>query len=107
MRRLTRLAFVLLLVLSATLPLAADKAKSFYDRGRDAEARQNYEKAFACYKQAYDLKPKDLRYRSALERLRFLAAASHVHRGHLLRDAGKLARPLPELEEARDIGPTA
>jgi len=107
MRRLTRLAFVLLLVLSATLPLAADKAKSFYDRGRDAEARQNYEKAFDYYKQAYDLKPKDLRYRTAFERLRFLAAASHVHRGQLLRDAGKLDEALAEFQKALDIDPSS
>ncbi|PYX95362.1 MAG: type II and III secretion system protein [Acidobacteria bacterium] len=107
MRRLTRLALVLLLVLSATLPLAADKAKSFYDRGRDAEARQNYEKAFDYYKQAYDLKPKDLRYRTAFERLRFLAAASHVHRGQLLRDAGKLDEALAEFQKALDIDPSS
>ena len=107
MRRLTRLALVLLLVLSVTLPLAADKAKSFYDRGRDAEARQNYEKAFDYYKQAYDLKPKDLRYRTAFERLRFLAAASHVHRGQLLRDAGKLDEALAEFQKALDIDPSS
>ena len=107
MRRLTRLALVLLLVLSVTLPLAADKAKSFYDRGRDAEARQNYEKAFDYYKQAYDLKPKDLRYRTAFERLRFLAAASHVHRGQLLRDAGKLDEALAEFQKAIDTDPSS
>jgi len=107
MRRLTSPALVLLLVLSATLPLAADKAKSFYDRGRDAEARQNYEKAFDYYKQAYDLKPKDLRYRTAFERLRFLAAASHVHRGQLLRDAGKLDEALAEFQKALDIDPSS
>ena len=70
-------------------PPAADKAKDFYDKGQDAEARQNYETAFDLYKQAYDLKPKDLRYRAAYERREFLAGASHVHRGQLLRDGGQ------------------
>src|SRR5438105_1228025 len=107
MRRLTSPALVLLLVLSATLPLAADKAKSLYEHGKDAEARQNYEKAFDYYKQAYDLKPKDLRYRSAFERLRFLAAASHVHRGQLLRDAAKLDEALAEFQKALDIDPSS
>lgn len=107
MRRLTSPALVLLLVLSVSLPLAADKAKSLYDRGKDAEARQNYEKAFDYYKQAYDLKPKDLRYRSAFERMRFLAAASHVHRGQLLRDAGKLDEALPEFQKALEIDPSS
>jgi general secretion pathway protein D len=107
MRRLTSPALVLLLVLSATLPLAADKAKSLYEHGKDAEARQNYEKAFDYYKQAYDLKPKDLRYRTAFERMRFLAAASHVHRGQLLRDAGKLDEALAEFQKALDIDPSS
>src|SRR5512140_1823921 len=60
-----RLLVVLALILTLTLPAAADKAKSFYNKGRDAEARQNYEQAYDFYKQAYDLKPQDLRYRSA------------------------------------------
>ena len=107
MRRLCIPALVLLSVLSVVLPLAADKAKSLYDHGKDAEARQNYEKAFDFYKQAYDLKPKDLRYRSAFERMRFLAAASHVHRGQLLRDAGKLDEALPEFQKALEIDPSS
>src|SRR5215475_15742857 len=64
--------------------VAADSAKSLYNKGRDAEARQNYEQAYDLYKQAYDLKPTNLSYRASFERLRFLAGASHVHRGQLL-----------------------
>lgn len=107
MRRLTSPALVFLIVLSVTLPLAADKAKSLYNSGKDAEARQNYEKAFELYKRAYDLKPKDLRYRSAFERMRFLAAASHVHRGQLLREAGKLDEALAEFQKAAEIDPSS
>jgi len=103
MRRLIRSATVLALILTATLSLAADKAKSLYLQGQDAEARQNYEAAFDFYKQAYDLKPKELRYRTTYERIRFLAAASHVHRGQLLRDAGKLDEALVEFEKATQI----
>ena len=103
MTRLIRLAAVLSLVLAVTLPLAADKAKSLYLQGQDAEARQNYEAAYDFYKQAYDLKPKELRYRTTFERIRFLAAASHVHRGQLLREAGKLDEALAEFQKATQI----
>ena len=65
----------------AILPAIADKAKTAYEKGQDAEARQNFEAAYDFYKQAYDLKPKDLRYRSSFERMRFKAAATIVHQG--------------------------
>ncbi len=107
MTRLIRPAAFVLLVLAVTLALAADKAKSFYNKGRDAEARQNYEQAFDCYKEAYDLKPTDLAYRAAYERLRFLAGASHVHRGQLLRDAGQLDTALAEFQKAVEIDPSS
>src|SRR5712692_6257576 len=103
MRRLIRPAAVLLLVITVTLPLAADKAKSLYSKGKDAEARQNYELAYDFYKQAYDLKPKDLLYRTSFARMRFLSAASHVHRGQLLREAGKLDEALAEFQKAVEI----
>ena len=70
MRRL-KPAAVLLLVVVIILPAIADKAKSLYNKGQDAEARENFEAAYGFYKQAYDLKPKDLRYKSSFERLRF------------------------------------
>ena len=107
MTRLIRPVAVLLLVIAVSLPLAADKAKSLYDKGKDAEARQNYETAYDFYKQAYDLKPKDLRYRTSFERMRFLAAASHVHRGQLLREAGKLDEALAEFQKATAIDPSS
>src|SRR5437867_12233861 len=96
MKRLIRPAAIVMLVVAVTLPAAADKAKALYNKGKDAEARQNYEQAFDFYKQAYDLNPKDLQYRAAFDRIRFYAAASHVHRGQLLQDAGKLDEALDE-----------
>ncbi len=108
MKRFIRLAAMLLLVLAVTLAIAADKkAKSLYEKGKDAEARQNYELAYDCYKQAYDLKPGDLSYRAAYERLRFLAGASHVHRGQLLREAGQLDTSLAEFQKAAEIDPSS
>jgi general secretion pathway protein D len=107
MIRLIRPATAALVILAAVLPALADKAKSLYLKGKDAEVRQNYEEAYEDYKQAYDLKPKDLQYRAAFERLRFLAGASHVHRGQLLREAGKLQEALAEFQKANEIDPSS
>src|SRR5437867_10267102 len=95
--------------LSAALILSAnaESAKSLYAKGKIAEARQNYEQAYDFYKQAYDLKPQDVSYRSAFERLRFLAGASHVHRGQLLREAGRLEEAMTEFQKATDIDPAS
>src|SRR5271165_3981024 len=106
MRRLMRPALLLLLVAVATLPAIADKAKSLYAKGEDAEARQKYEAAYEFYKQAYDLKPKDLRYRASFERIRFEAAASIVHEGQKLRDGGKLDEAVAAFQKALAIDPS-
>ena len=106
MRRLLRPALLLSLVAAFTLPVLADKAKDLYAKGQDAEARQNYEAAYGFFKQAYDLKPKDLRYRTAFERVRFEAAAQIVHRGQKLRDDGKLDDAVAEFQKALSIDPS-
>ncbi len=99
---------VWLLVFCLSMPsFASDKAKDVYEKGSDAEARQNYEQAYDYYKQAYALKPKDLKYRASYERTRFLAAASHVHRGQILRDGGKLDEALIEFQKAIEIDPSS
>ncbi|HEY3971935.1 MAG TPA: cohesin domain-containing protein [Candidatus Sulfotelmatobacter sp.] len=106
MRRLRRPALFLLLVTVLTLPALADKAKDLYAKGQDAEARQHYAAAYDFFKQAYDLKPKDLRYRAAFERLRFEAAASIVHNGQKLREDGKLDEAVAEFQKALTIDPS-
>jgi len=105
MRRLMPAAAVLLVVF-AILPAIADKAKTAYEKGQDAEARENFEAAYNFYKQAYDLKPKDLRYKSSFERLRFKAAATIVHHAQGLRDEGKLQEALAEFQKAAQIDPS-
>jgi general secretion pathway protein D len=104
MIRLKRPAVLLLLLVAVvTLPAAADKAKDLFAKGQDAEARQNYEAAYGFFKQAYDLKPKDLRYRTSFERVKFEAAATIVHRGQKLRDEGKLEDAVAEFQKALAI----
>jgi len=109
MRRLILSALFVLLLLCLRPPVFArgDSAKALYAKGTDAEARQNYEQAFDYFKQAYNLKPKDLRYRTAFERTRFLAASSHVHRGQILRDAGKLDEAAVEFQKGLEIDPSS
>lgn len=102
-----RPVLTVLLVFVLVFPLAAESARSLYNKGKIAEARQNYEQAYDFYKQAYDKNPQDLSYRSAFERLRFLAGASHVHRGQLLRDAGRLDEAMAEFQKAADIDPSS
>jgi general secretion pathway protein D len=110
MRRLFRPVLFVLILLCLGLPVVGkshDSAKALYEKGADAEARQNYEQAFDYYKQAYNLKPKDLSYRTAFERTRFYAASSHVHRGQIMRDAGKLDEAQVEFQKALEIDPSS
>src|SRR5690349_2289817 len=104
MRRVAR-TLAVLLILSAILP-AAESAKSLYNKGVKAEARQDYEAAYDFYKAAYDQHPEDLKYRLPFERTRFLAAASKVHRGQQLRDEGKLQEALALFQQAIAIDPS-
>ncbi len=106
MRRMMRPALLLWLVAVVAIPALADKAKDLYAKGEDAEARQQYEAAFDFFKQAYDLKPKDLRYRAAFQRVRFEAAASLVHQGQKLREDGKLDDAVAAFQKALAIDPS-
>jgi general secretion pathway protein D len=107
MKRAIHPALIGFLLSLLVLPGIAESAKSLYKKGQIAEARQNYEQAYDLYKQAYDQQPQDTSYRSAYERLRFLAGASHVHRGQLLREAGRLEEALVEFEKAAEIDPSS
>src|SRR5579871_53263 len=107
MRRFWSPATLLVVVLAVSLPAAADKAHSLYKKGKDAEARQDYERAFEFYQEAFRLRPKDLRYRTSYEHTKFLASAAHVHRGQLLRESGKLDGALLEFQKASTIDPSS
>ncbi|MDP9263831.1 MAG: type II and III secretion system protein, partial [Acidobacteriota bacterium] len=106
MKKLARW-MALLAALLLALPTAADEAKKLYKQGKEAELRQNYEEAYDAYHKAWELKPGDLNYRTSMERLRFLAGASHVHRGQLLREGGNLLEALTEFERAAALDPSS
>src|SRR5271165_2387064 len=107
MKRFTSL-LTLLLVLAVSAFASADKeAKQLFQKGKAAEARQDYISAYNFYFKAYQLKPTDLTYRSSYEYVRFLAAASYVHQGELLMNAGKLQEALTDFEQASAIDPSS
>jgi general secretion pathway protein D len=90
----------------AAILSAAESAKSLYQKGVKAEAREDYEAAFEFYKAAYEQKPQELKYRVPYERTRMMAAASKVKRAQKLRDQGKLQDALTLFEQAAIIDPS-
>jgi general secretion pathway protein D len=104
MRSLTR--SVIFLVLLSCGSLVAESPGSLLKKGMKAEARQDYEAAYNYYKQAYDKRPDDLKYRVPFERTRFLAAATKVRQGQRLRDQGNLTGALEQFAKAVEIDPS-
>src|SRR3569833_2367165 len=107
MRVAQRTLTVLLIALLVTVPASADKAKSLYSQGANQEALNHFDQAYELYRQAYELKPKDVQIRAAFERMKFRAAAEHIHKGQLLREAGKLPEALAEFEQAMRVDPSS
>ena len=81
----------------------AESASSLYKRGASAELHEDYDTAYQYYLKAYSITPQDLRYRSALYRMRESASASHVSDGRKLLDAGDEKGALAEFVRAVEI----
>src|SRR6202789_435714 len=96
---------MLLMLALASVPAHAQSAKAWDKRGQTAEAREDYDAAFEAYRQAHLKKPKDLRYKTRYERLRFQAANMHVDRGRVLRNSGDSDGALNEFARALQIDP--
>jgi len=107
MKRFTGVLALLLVLVAAALASTDKQAKALYDKGKQAEARQDYISAYNFYHQAYQLKPTDLTYRSSYEYVRFLAAAAYVHQGQILLSGGKLQEALTDFEQALAIDPSS
>lgn len=104
MRKVT--ASLTILFLFAAFLSAAESAKTLFQKGAKAEARQDYEAAFEFYKAAYQQKPDELKYRVPYERTRMLAGASKIKRGQKLRDQGSLQDALTLFQQALEIDPS-
>jgi general secretion pathway protein D len=83
----------------------AQSAASWDKRGQTAEAREDYDAAFEAFRQAHLKKPKDLRYKTRYERLKFEAANMHVDRGRVLRQSGDMGGAVNEFARALQIDP--
>jgi general secretion pathway protein D len=85
---------------------ASEPAKSLYKQGQDAETRQDYDAAFNAYRKAMLDEPGTLKYKTACERVKPLAAAQHVKRGNELKANGKITGALTEFLRAEAIDPS-
>src|SRR4051794_24308032 len=96
----------LVMMAGLSVPLHADQGKTVFSNGVKAEQKGDYDTAFNCYKQAYTMVPKNIRYFAAYVRIRFTAATQHVHTGELLRNSGALTEALAQFQRAVDIDNT-
>jgi general secretion pathway protein D len=81
----------------------AQSASSWDKRGQDARAREDYDKAYEDFRQAYLKKPKDLRYKERYETAKFTASNQHVDRGRILRNSGDVDGAVNEFARALQI----
>ena len=83
----------------------AQSASAWSKKGQDAEARQDYDAAYEDYRHAMLKSPKDLRYKSHFERVKFQASVGHVDRGRVLKQSGDLSGAVAEFTRALEIDP--
>ena len=101
-------AVMCLAVSGVVVPRAVAKdpsANSLYKHGQAAEARQDYDTAFADFQKAYQKSPKDLRFETAFYRVRIAASAEHVSAGRKLFQSGDMQGALAEFLHAAEIDP--
>jgi general secretion pathway protein D len=89
----------------SSAPLRAQSANSYFKNGESAEAREDYDAAFDNYQKAYAKNPKDLRFRTALARVRVTDSSMHVSKGRKLMEAGDEQGALVELLHAAEVDP--
>ncbi len=87
------------------VPIHADSATAFYKQGQAAESREDFDAAYQDYQKAWTMAPKDMRYRTALYRVRLSASTLHVTNGRKLEAAGDEQGALVELLRAAEIDP--
>ena len=84
---------------------AGQSARKDYKLGQQAEDRQDFDAAYADYTKAYQKDPHDLRYRTAMERLRTTASNYHLSKGRQYFQEGNLVGALAEYLHAAEIDP--
>jgi general secretion pathway protein D len=89
----------------SSVGMHAESANTFFKRGESAEAREDYDAALENYQKAYAQAPKDLRFRTALYRVRVSASSQHLTKGRKLFQAGDEPGALSEFLHAAEIDP--
>jgi general secretion pathway protein D len=74
--------------------------------GREAERRQDYDRAVIEYTKAVRQRPDDTTARLALDRVRLRASQDHFVRGRRFSSTGKLDQALVEYEVASELNPS-
>jgi general secretion pathway protein D len=93
-------------LLALALMVGGCAASAALRQGRDAELRQDYDRAVVEYTKAIRLRPEDMNARLALERVKLRASQEHYARGRRLAALGKLDEALIEYETAAELNPT-
>jgi general secretion pathway protein D len=99
-------ALLAVLALTSARVCAAESAGTLFKRGQVAEAHEDWDAAFDNYQKAAAHAPKDLRYRTALYRVRVSASAAHLTRARKLDEAGETQAAVAELLHAAEIDPS-
>ncbi len=105
--RLAALFAAVVCIAAQPAEASARKARSLYNKARQAELAKNYDEALKLYELAGKEAPKDHRYSLAVRRLRFVAGQMHVDAGHSLREQGLLEEALAEFQRALEVDPAS
>ena len=89
------------------LVLSGCATSSAFHRGRDAEQRQDYDRAVAEYTQALRLTPTNTDARLGLERAKLRASQDHFVKGRRLAALGKFDEALVEYGLAAELNPSS
>jgi general secretion pathway protein D len=95
-----------MLAVAAAIAAGGCAAATASRNGRDAESRQDYDRAVVEYTKAVRLHPRDAGARAALERAKLRASNGHFERGRRLSATGKYDQALVEYELAAELNPT-
>ena len=98
-------ALALPVALAAALSACATSTASHL--AREAEYRQDYDRAVVEYTKALHQKPDDADARIGLERVKVRASEAHLQRARRLSNTGKLDEALVEYSMAAELNPTS
>ena len=101
----TGLLFAVYLFAWSALEAHAESAKTYYSHGQAAEEKDDVIAAYHAYKAAFDLDPKEIKYRVAYERLRTSATAAYVKEGEKFAQSDNVVGALAAFLKALDIDP--